>query len=221
MANPGNRAIWEKGVPLNQAWLEFADAGAKRHHSELSALETLNEQAANMRTGADISKLFISGMRRWSEYSQLRNEMQQLLLDELFNDQLQAYGYRIAPSRSRTPVRIAAELFECPKIEWTRNLMNSRGSTYSEIQIIDLTTIIGWRKPRRGPKGSGDVIRAAIDAVRIRRTDFCEIPRKSAFDLIRQEIGEKPITGSGLSNENLAKYVNGVCGTRRIKRQLK
>lgn len=218
MANPSNREIWENGVPLNEAWVKFSDADAKRRHSELSALETLNEQAANMRTGADISKFIISGMQRWSEYDQLQDEMQEFLLDELFNDQLHAYGYRLAPSRSRTPVRIAAKLFECPDVAWKRNRMETRGGTYSEIQVVDPAAIAGWLAPRHGPKGSGDAIRAAIGAIRTRRADFCEIPRKSAFDLIRQEIGEKPITGSGLSNENLAKYVNAVCGTRRIKR---
>lgn len=221
MATPDNRELWEKGITLNEAWLEFADADAKRRHSELLALEQLNERAANVRTGSDISELIISGMRRWSEYDQFKSEMRELLLDELFNDQLQAYGYRTAPSRSRSPVRIASEFFENPDIEWTRNQMTARGGTYSEIHVIDPTKIAGWHKQSRGPRGSGDAIRAAIDAIRIRRADFCEIPRKSAFDLIRQEIDEKPISGSGLSNENLAKYVNAVCGTRGIKRQLK
>jgi hypothetical protein len=218
MANQGNREIWENGVPLNDAWFEFADPDAKRRYSELSAPEALSEQAANMRTGSDISKFIISGMQRWSEHGQFQRELQELLLDELFNDQLHAYGYRIAPSRSRVPVRIAAELFECPDVDWKQDRMIARGCTYSEIQIIDPTAIAGWKKRRHGPKGSGDVIHAAIDAIRTRRTDFCDIPRQAAFDLIRQEIGGAQQKGSGLSDPNLAKYVNKVCGTRRIKR---
>lgn len=96
MANPGNREMWENGVPLNDAWFEFANPDAKRRYSELSALEALNEQAGNMRTGADMSKLAVSAMQKWLEYGKLQSELQELLLDELFNDQLYAYGFRIA-----------------------------------------------------------------------------------------------------------------------------
>ena len=218
MANPGNREIWENGVPLNDAWLEFADSDAKHRYSELSTLEPLNEQAANIRTGADIFTLAGSAMQRWSEHGKFGEELRELLLDELFNDQLHAYGYRTAPSRSRAPVRIAPDLFECSEVDWKQNRMVARGCTYSEIQVVDPAVIAGWRKPRHGPEGSGDAIRTAIDAIRTRRADFCDIPRKSAFDLIRQEIGGTQPNGSGLSNPNLAKYVNAVCGTRRIKR---
>lgn len=112
MANVSSRQIWENGVPLSDAWLEFADPDAKRSYSQRPTLETFNEQATNIESGGDMLKLVATGMRQWSDNDQFQKELQELLLDELFNDQLHAYGYRIAPSRSRTPVRIAAELFE-------------------------------------------------------------------------------------------------------------
>lgn len=219
MANSGNRDIWENGVPLSDAWREFADADAKRRYLERPTLETFNEQAAaaNIQSAHDISRMLSMGMRQWSENRQLQKQLQKSLLEELFDDQLHAYGYRIAPSRSRTPVRIAAELFECPKVEWTRNLMTARGCTYSEIQIIDPMAITDWSQRRHGPKGSGDTIRAAIAAIQSRCVDLSDMPRKSAFDLIRQEIGGTHSNGSGLSNPNLAKYVIEIYGTRRIK----
>lgn len=218
MANTSNREIWENGIPLNEAWVEFANPDAKRRYSERPTLETFSEQATYIQSGSDMLKLVSIGVRQWSDNGEFQRQLQALLLDELFNDQLHAYGYRIAPSRSRTPVRIAADLFECADVDWPRSSMTARGCFYSEIQISDPTCVVGWQKPRPGPKGSGDIIRTAIDTIRNRRADFCDIPRKSAFDLIRQEIGEKPIAGAGLSNQNLAKYVTAVCGTRRIKR---
>lgn len=219
MANSGNREIWEKGIPLDEAWLEFADPDAKRRYSERPTLETFSEQAAaaNMQSLRDISQLVSAGFQQWSENGRVQEELRELLLDKLFEEQLHAYGYRIAPSRSRTPMRIAAELFESPTLDWKQGEMNARGGTYSEIQIIDPTAITDWRKPRHGPKGSGDVIRKAIIALQGRGIDLSDMPRKSAFDLIRREIGGARPKGSGLSNPNLAKYVNEICGMRRIK----
>lgn len=219
MANPGNREIWDNGVPLNDAWLEFADPDAKRRYLERPTLETFNEQAAatNMQSGGEMLKMFSTGIRQWSDNGRFKKELQQFLLDQLFDDQLHAYGYRIAPSPSRAPVRIAAESFGCASVQWSRGAMTARGRTYSEIQIIDPTTIGDWRKPRHGPKGSGDAIRGAIAAIQNRSVNLSDMPRKAAFDLIRQEIVGPQSKGSGLSDPNLAKYVNEICGSRRIK----
>ncbi|MGH6697037.1 hypothetical protein [Sphingopyxis sp.] len=216
MAKPGNREIWENGVPLNIAWFEFAGPDAKRRNSEFSALGAMSEQATNLRTEADIPKLIVSGMQLWSEYRQFQTQLQELLLDELFNDQLHAYGFRTAPTPSRAPVRIAADSFECPDVEWRRDRITVRGYAYSEIQIIDPTKIAGWSKPRSGPKGSGDTIRAAITAIQSRGVDLSNMPRKSASGLIKQEIGQNYPNGSGLSDPNLAKYIIEICGSRRI-----
>ncbi len=201
MANPGNREIWENGVALDDAWLEFSDPDDKRRYWERPTLETFNEQVAatNMQSGGDILKMVSTGIQQWSDNGQFQKKMQELLLDELFNGQLHAYGYRITPSRSRTPVRIAAELFECPKVDWKRNLIVSRGGTYAEINVVDPLAIAGWRKPRHGPKGSGDAIRGAIVAIQNRGINLSDMPRKAAFDLIRQEIGGPQSKGSGLS----------------------
>ena len=223
MANPSNREFWENGVALNDAWLEFADPDAKRRYLKRPTLETFNEQAAvtNMQSGSDMLKMLSTGIRQWSDNGRFQKELQESLLDKLFNDELHAYGYRIAPSRSRAPVRISAELFEYSDVNWRRATMAARGCTYSEIQIINPMAIAGRHEPRHGPKGSGDVIRAAITTLQNKGADLSVIPRKLAFDLIRKEIGGDHPKGAGLSNTNLAKYIVEMCGTRRIRKQLK
>jgi len=221
MAKPTNREIWQSGVSITDAWLEFASSDDQARYCELASGSTLKQRASetNLETGSDVVKLAMAGLQDWKTLGQLREELQETLLDELFNDQLAAFAYRVSPSRSREPVRIAAELFDDAELDWKNGTISARGCTYSEICVIDLHAMQNWMQSRPGPKGSGDAIRAAIISLQTREVDLCGIPRKEAIELIRAEFGHEHQRGSGLSHVNLAKYLLEFCPKRQIKPQ--
>ena len=211
-----NRQLWEKGVPLDRAWLELASPEAKHRHDALPKFLQFAEQS-NLEEIASLPAFVGRWSREWSKRIALERELRDSLLDELFNDQLQAFGYRISPSRSHAPVRIAPELFDDAKVDFERRLIRARGCDYIEITIVDPARIANFRPQRTGRKGSADAIRKAIKALQNERFDLCGIERKIACELIRNKIGPNYPKGSGLSDVNLAKYILEVCPQRRIK----
>ena len=221
MAKPTNRKIWQSGVSIRDAWLEFANSGDQARYFELASASRLKQRTSEtkLETGSDVLKLAMAGLQDWTAQGQLREELRESLLDELFNVHFAAYGYRIAPSRSREPVRIAPELFDNAELNWKTGSLSARGCAYSEICIIDLRELQDWEQSRPGPKGSGDAIRAAIASLQNRDIDLCGLPRKEAIELIRAEFDQRHQKGSGLSDVNLAKYLLEFCPKRRIKPQ--
>ena len=217
MANPTNRQLWDLGVPLDSAWLEYASADARRRHSELLTLAKFNEhaKAINIQSGLEALNLYSSGLQQWSQRREFENELREWLLEELFNDQLQAYAYRVSPSRSRSTVRIAAELFEHDP-NWQSESLQARGIEYTEIRVVDPSRMVGFQKHRTGRKGSADAIRKAIAVLQSEGVDLCGIDRGSACEAIIRKLGKSHPKGSGLSNQNLAKYILEVCPKRRI-----
>lgn len=217
MAIHSNRKLWEMGARLNDAWLEFADPEAKRRHSELPTLATFAAQAkaANAQTGIELLKLYGAGARQWQDRVEFENQLREALLIELSNEQLHAYAYRVAPSQSRLPVLIAADLFDLHDPDWQRESLSARGIEYAEIRIVDPKRFLNLPKPRTGRKGSAIAIRKAIADLQNEGVDLCG-PRKLACDLIRRRINTKYVNGSGLSDSNLVKYIQEICPPRAI-----
>jgi hypothetical protein len=218
MAIPTNRQLWELGTPLDSAWLQFASSDAKRRYSELPTLAKFNEQAkaANIQSASEFVSVFSAGLQQWSQTDKFENELRELLLDDLFNEQLHAYARRVSPSRSPAPVRIAAELFDDPQVDWKREYIVARGCGYAEIRIIDPSRVPDFQRPRTGRKGSAKAIRKAIADLHREGLNLCVIPRKSASVVIRQKLGGNYSDGSGLSDQNLAKYILEICPKRGI-----
>lgn len=216
MANPTNRQLWELAVRLNSAWLEFASADAKRRYSELPSILGKQANAANVQSGLGLANLLASSLGQWTQRAELESELREQLLIELFNDELHAYAYRVSPSRSRSPVRIAAELFDVHDPDWQSETLLARGIEYAEIRIVDPIRIAGFQRRRTGRKGSAQAIRDAIAALQSEGFDLCGIPRKVACDAIREKIGNSYAKGSGFSNVNLSKYILEKCQRRGI-----
>lgn len=216
MANPTNRQLWDLGVPLNRAWLEFASADAKHRYFELPSILSEQAKAANIQSGLELANLVASGLGQWAQRSEFERELREQLLVELFNDELQAYACRVSPSRSRAPVRIAADLFDLHDPDWQSETLRARGIEYVEIRIVAPARIAAFQKPRTGRKGSAHAIREAIAALQREGFDLCGIDRKLACDAIRDRIGNSHPKGSGFSNQNLSKYILEKCPKRGI-----
>ncbi len=215
MANLTNRQLWEMGERLNDAWLEFASEDARVRFSELPTFVDA-VGATDHKTLAEFAKGISAGLSAKLVREKAEAELRDTLLTDLFNDQLHAYAYRVAPTRSRLPVRIDAELFDLHDPDWQRESLSARGIEYAEIRIVDPSRIANRPLARSGRKGSADAIRKAIADLQSEGADICG-PRKQACQLIRDKLSVENVKGSGLSDPNLAKYILEICNRRAIE----
>jgi hypothetical protein len=200
--------------------LEFAPDPEKARYSKLEKggglLAAVN--AAKPTSPLELSKVMSTAFNNDRERRHLAEQLQESLLDLLFNGELHAYGYRTAPSRSGRPTRIAPDLFEEPKLDWEESRLIARGLKYENIKIIDPESITHGAVRRPGRIGSSATIREAIKQLKNSKKDFCGMSRKDACNAIREKIGGKAETGLGLSNKNLMKYILEVCPKRSLDR---
>ncbi len=214
---PSNRAkkLWNSGVPLNRAWLEFAPSELRSEFEKLPEfLQALAEMSyTSIRdNGASTVKVALSNAHKRRE---IEVKLKDHLLTELFNGQLLATGYRIAPSRSQAPVLIDPDKFGDGDPDWNEATFEYEGVIYSRIRIAKLDI---FPATPGNAKGSVHSINAAIDHLQKQNPEFCNLPRKSACDQIRKFLGAIEVSGNGLSNQNLAKAIVRKCGPKRISR---
>lgn len=217
-ARASNRQLWSSGILIGQAWLELAPEPERASYCELANACGLlaGVNAAKPTSWLELSKVISGGLNNDRERRHLAEQLQEGLLDRLFNGELHAYGYRIEPSRSGRPVGIAPDLFEDPKLDWEESRLTARALKYESIKILDPN-----RMPirRRGRIGSTATIREAIKQLKNSNKRFCGMSRKEACNAIREQIGEIAETGLGLSNKNLMKYILEVCPRRSLDKQ--
>ncbi|MBO9581445.1 MAG: hypothetical protein J7498_11190 [Sphingobium sp.] len=217
MANPTTRQLWNLGIPLDSAWLKFASAEMRRLHSELPTLAKFNREAkADLKAGAGLNKLMQSAVSQMHSRVNFEHSLRELLLDQLFNSELSAFGFRTSPSVSRSPVRIEADLFDNHTPDWKRETLNARGREYAEIRIVDLTQIQDFQRPRTGRKGSAAAIRSTIEDLLAEGVPLCGMRRDEACNVIIARLGSNHPDGSGLSLTNLPKYILEYCPKRGL-----
>ena len=164
-----------------------------------------------------IAKVASSASRQWQENSGIAMEMKSELLDDLFNGQLIATGYRVAQKRSRDPVEIDPNLFDDPEIDWRHSIVRGLAQEFHNVRISSPLPFPDVDKGgRKGRPGSGTAIKAAIERVASRNPDFCKLNRAQAANEIRKELSITEIPGNGLSDQNLAKYIRAKCGNKQI-----
>ena len=150
------------------------------------------------------------------ERTKFTNELQEELLDKLFNSDLLAFGYRQKLSESRGPVQIEPNFFEYPEIDWDGNTAEFNDRKYLTIRIANPKDLMAHQKPKTGRPTSGPVINAAINRLIKSNIEFCNLARSIACEEIRKSIGQQSKRGNGLSDKNLEKYILKNCGRRRI-----
>ncbi|MBK8375526.1 MAG: hypothetical protein IPN50_10580 [Sphingomonadales bacterium] len=211
------KRIWENAVPMREAWRTFA---SPEQQIELANLPLgLKEFEARMSDASSFLNMVEAGnagliakRKRLEVIAQLREQ----LLDELFNSNLSAVGYRLAPSESRGPVQIDPLFFEYPEIDWDGSFAKFNGKAYRSIAIFDPRNLPSADKLKTGRPSSGDAIHAAIQNLIQQNPHFCNQHRAAACQQIRLAIGKPEIAGNGLSDKNLEKYILANCGRRQI-----
>ena len=214
---PSNRAkeFWNSGIPLNRAWLEFAPPELRSEFDSspelLQSLDEIPRAVSERGIGTAMTEI----ARNYHRRMQLEIDLKEHLLTELFNRQLLATGYRLAPSRSQAPVLIDPERFDYAEPDWQDEAFEAEGITYSRIRVTDPANC--QPTPAKG-KGSREAIDAAIDHLKSVNPGFCKLKRKIACEQIRQFLGEEQIAGNGLSDINLSKAIVAKCGKKRISK---
>lgn len=213
MASKQAKELWNQGVPLSRAWLEFAPATLRSKFERLPSLlgalfqvTEMNDDQNPIRRLPDIAKNNATRLR-------LEKEMKEEVLTDLFNRQLLATAYREYPSRSQNPVVIDPAKFENNDPDWRAETLEAHGIRYGRIRISALgEPDTNQTKPR----GSVDAIDDAIDKAMLSNSAFCGLPRKIACQQIRDILDAKEISGNGMSDQNLAKAIVRKCGAKRI-----
>jgi hypothetical protein len=217
MAKNPNRQIWENATPLEVAWRLFAHPAKSGRLAKMpGGIETLAGCVEAPTALTDFFKAGLDALAATSRRGTLILEMRGELLDELSNANLSALGYRELPSVSSAPVAIASEFFDSAKVHWDRNEAEAFGKRYNRVRIYDPYELPKTAKPKIGRIGSAEPVIAAIEQLIDLNPDFCDLPRKLACDQIRESLGIREISGNGLSNQNLSKYILQKCSNRQI-----
>lgn len=209
------RQIWDLGIPLSRAWLEFAPSELRSEFENLPGFVQSLGEKSRIETPMDFLSAVRNSLSGAHRRGQMEIDLKNQLLIELFNGQFTATGYRIAPSRSQAPVVIDPDKFEDDDPEWSADSLVAQGVTYHRIRITDPAEYLSSSSPRNG---SIEAIEAAIDQLISRNPSFCEMKRKIACQEIRDFLSAKQIAGNGLSDKNLSKAIVRKCGPKRISK---
>ncbi len=205
--------LYERGEPLRDAWLTFADDELRsRLSAQAGAIQAFNKGAKDS---------FSSGLMALAEAMQrrlaLEEQMRSDLLDDLFNEQLIATGYQRSAKTARWPTIIGSIAFDDGEPDWKAETITWRGQLFASVRITDPALILAQSpSKRKGRPGSGKAINEAIERVMASNRNFCELNRANACQLILDEIGIKAVPGNGLSAKSLERYIRHKCGNRTI-----
>ncbi|MBY0344658.1 MAG: hypothetical protein K2Q29_12455 [Sphingomonadales bacterium] len=215
---PSSRAreLWSSGIPLSRAWLEFAPAELRSEFDCSPALLQSLDEIPRAASERGIGTAMTDIARNYHRRMQLEVDLKEHLLTELFNRQLLATGYRLAPSRSQAPVLIDPERFDYAEPDWRDETFEAEGITYSRIRVTDPSNC---QPTPVKDKGSREAIDAAIHHLKCVNPGFCKLKRKIACEEIRKFLGEEENAGNGLSFQNLSKAIVAKCGPKRISRK--
>jgi hypothetical protein len=208
--------VWEMAVPLADAWLNFATPEMRAKFDGIEGpIETFTHTAQSS-PDSGFWNAVSAGFAAKSGRDALIREMREHLLEELFNSEIIAIGFRLYPSKSPRPVAIDANFFEGSKINWSDSTAQWLGKVYINVRAISPHDPDLFQY-EQASKGSVDAIDRAITELRLSNPGFCDLPRKSSCQLVRERIGISAIDGDGLSDQNIAKRVLRQCPKRAIR----
>lgn len=208
------KELWQLGVPLSRAWLEFAPPALRSEFEKIPEFLNAISQISEMEIRENPIQRLASVAMDSAARKRLERAMKEEVLTDLFNGQLLATAYRERPSRSQSPVLIDPTKFDNDDPDWQKETLAAHGIRYGRIRICNPEM---QRPVQSQPKGSIKAIDDAIDHLIQVNSDFCELPRKAACQRIRDYLGAKEIAGNGMSDQNLAKFIVLKCGKKRIK----
>ena len=207
------KLLWEQGIRLNQAWLDYAPPNLAIEVAQTPGFAAAIEQSPLpneiMEFGKSLTRALASGQRR----TELEGEIKEWLLTELFNSELIATGYREAPSISQSPVLIDPDKFDDPELDWRRETLTAHGIRYGRIKITSPIITQNLYLKATGPIS---VIEAAIEKLKSSDPQFSKGSRKVDCQKVRNYLQANHDAGNGLSDINISKAIVRICGSKRI-----
>ncbi|MWV28078.1 hypothetical protein [Aurantiacibacter rhizosphaerae] len=217
LASNRAREAWEKGTGLGNAWLRFAPENLASEYERAPGFFESLDLNSKPDSGWEILKSLSDGLSKSQYRTELEKEIKEHLLDELFNDQLIATGYRELPSPGQSPVVINPARFETDDPDWREGTLEAHGFRYGRIRITDPAVMINGLNSK--PKGgSNSAIDNAIAQLLKTNPEFADLPRKTSCDLVRNYLGAAYKPGNGLSDQNISKAIVRLCKRKRINR---
>lgn len=208
-----SRQLWNIGVPLSEAWRRFADPSAIARLDQFPGL--LNSFNAKITAAGSAKSLMVlidttnETIAEVGGHWQLQIELQEELLDRLFNGDLAVTAYRESPSTSASAILIAPDDIEFAEPDWEKSRISFDGKTFGRVRVTDKTAMTNTLMANRqsGRKGSREAIQGAVDRLAINRPEIRTLLRKEACQLIRVELHMPDQFKRGLSDINLSKYL--------------
>jgi len=125
-------------------------------------------------------------------------EMREKLLEKLRKRSVMALGIETKPSLSRVPIDIPSHMFaDFPKINWERSTIENFGLRYEHVRIYHRDESCGCLLQSRpaapmptnaaGRPSKESEIGAAISRIADKGIRIASMPRKAAYELVRNE----------------------------------
>lgn len=211
------KLLWDRGIPLRDAWLEFAPNELADELARTPGFTDAFSQKPIPENGMALAHNVHSAFANSQRRSKLELEIKEELLVDLFNGQLIATGFRQFPSISQSPVVIERGKFEADDPDWNRETLQAHGVKYGRIRITqpeDDQTSTNARQP----KGSKAAIETAIGELQKSDPQFGRRLRQQDCQSVRKYLEAHSIPGNGLSDQNISKAIVRICGVKGILR---
>lgn len=212
------RTLWDRGVPLNAAWLDFApEPDQAKFHASLGpmglALVAIIALATNSPNASENARSEMHSQ----EKNQLESELKARLRDQLIEGRLIAIEF--PPVVSGRPKPIRSEIFSNAEFDFSNSVVRSPAKIFENVRILARDNIPESIWPRLksdlqpnpiGRPSKGDMIQTALDE--IAPDQILMSPNKLLATEIRNAISRRhgidAAASKGLSDKTIENYIS-------------
>lgn len=203
--------LWRNGVLLRDAWFDYAEP---EQIAEYEAMPIFVDALRTHTQEPDLKQMLSAISDGWANSTALLEKrccLQEQLLDRLYDGDLIAIGYPVAPRPTGKLTAIDPDYFDTPEIDWNRSALKTRGFTYDDVRVVaESETFLRANRPKIGRPTKASEINAAIVQIAKRTPEFCKLPRKIAVQRLRAELNDAE-GDKGAGDKTLEKYISKFC----------
>jgi len=219
MASKISKTLWQKAIPLNEAWLNFAPEQLRLEYDKLKYPNEKNinsdEEKWYNRLIEILAKLALNKKQKDKLESQFKEQLETGLLLERYI----AFGYREIPSRSNGPVEIDTTVSKSISIDWIEETIVVHQTHYSRVGILSKAKINELKNANTtkntDKSNSAMAIDNAIDNLKTKMPNFGNRSRKADYSAIVEFLNVDPEKDYGYSFSKVSKAIVRNCGKKR------
>lgn len=215
LAEKTTTARYRQACRLSEAWRELGSAELREQLDPRNVTASNSEELPSDASGWLKAKAF--GLDLTEAVFRNRRAVQALkadLLRRVQTGELDALGYRVAPTKSHEPVIIERSEFEKYEPMWSEESLEFRDFIYRDIKIA-LPIPPERRKPMGRPTRRPEIEAAIRDLISEMGPAFCNLNRKEAVELVKRQIlGDKYVKGAterGLNSKTIEAIILRIC----------